>query len=109
MHDTQQRWQAPPDAKPQRPLVENPRNGYGVAALVLGIVSFLMGFATIRWGASIGFPIGVASLVCGIAGWRRIARREADNRGLTTTALVLAAVGIAFGLYAIVTWISLAS
>lgn len=105
---TQQQWQAPP-ATPKHPPVQDPRNGYGIAALTLGIVSSLAGFATIAVGAAVGLPAGIAGVGFGVAAWRRIHHRDADNRAVTVIGIVLAAIGIMFGLYAAAVWVNAAA
>lgn len=96
-------WQAPPGPPP----VENPANGYGIAALVLGIVSFVIGFAAIRFDSIIGTPVAVAGVVLGVAGLYRIGRRVADNKVMTIFGLVLSVIGLAFAIDAVYLWVSL--
>jgi hypothetical protein len=56
------------------------RNGMGVAALVLGIVGFLVG------------PCSVLAIVFGRIGLNRVARGEATNRGVAQAGFVLGIV-----------------
>jgi hypothetical protein len=58
------------------------RNGMGVAALVLGIVGFLVG------------PCGILAIVFGRIGLNRVARGEATNRGVATGGFVLGIVTV---------------
>jgi hypothetical protein len=60
-----------------------PRNGMGVAALVLGIVGFLIG------------PASILAIVFGRIGLNRAARGEATNRGVAQAGLVLGVVTLA--------------
>ncbi|MCZ4121891.1 DUF4190 domain-containing protein [Streptomyces sp. H39-S7] len=65
------------------------RNGFGIAALVLGILSVLMFWL---WFAAI--PMAVIAIVLGILGRRRANRGEATNKGMATAGTVLGAVSI---------------
>ncbi|MEU3462862.1 DUF4190 domain-containing protein [Streptomyces sp. NPDC006733] len=65
------------------------RNGFGIAALVLGILSVLMFWL---WFAAI--PMAVIAIVLGILGRRRANRGEATNKGMATAGTVLGAVAI---------------
>ncbi|WP_194913839.1 DUF4190 domain-containing protein [Catenulispora rubra] len=56
------------------------RNGMGVAALVLGIVGFLIG------------PCSILAIVFGRIGLNRVARGEATNRGVAQAGFVLGIV-----------------
>lgn len=57
------------------------RNGLGVAALLLGVASFLLGPLT-----------GIPAMVLGFKGRRAAQRGEATNKGMATTGLVLGGV-----------------
>lgn len=70
-----------------------PRNGFGVTALVLGIIGVLTSWFLI------GVLPGVLAVVFGWLGRSRAKRREATNRGMATAGIVL-------GLVAIVVWIA---
>lgn len=65
------------------------RNGLGVAALVIGILSVLTSITVIG-----GAVLGVGAIVLGVLGRGRVARREADNRGVATAGLVLGILGL---------------
>jgi hypothetical protein len=56
------------------------RNGMGVAALVLGIVGFVLG------------PCSILAIVFGRIGLNRVARGEATNRGVAQAGFVLGIV-----------------
>lgn len=60
-----------------------PRNGMGVAALVLGIVGFLIG------------PTSILAIVFGRIGLNRVARGEATNKGVAQAGFVLGIVTLA--------------
>ncbi|HEY5336364.1 MAG TPA: DUF4190 domain-containing protein [Mycobacteriales bacterium] len=70
-----------------------PRNGFGVTALVLGIIGLLTSWFLI------GVLPGVLAVVFGALGRGRAKRREATNRGMATAGIVL-------GILAIVVWIA---
>ncbi len=72
------------------PLTGPPRNGYGVAALVLGIASIVT-----FWSFVGGVLFGVLGLVFGILGRRRAKRGEATNGGVALAGLITGAVGLA--------------
>jgi hypothetical protein len=68
------------------------RNGLGIAALVLGILGFLTSFI------AVGAILGLVAIGLGIAGLRRANRREATNRGMAITGIVLGALAILIGI-----------
>lgn len=77
-------WQHPP-----RP----PRNGLGVAALVLGIIGALFGMIPLTF--AIAGILGVTGLVLGLVGWARARRGEATNRRTAISGTVLSALATA--------------
>ena len=66
-----------------------PRNGLGVAALVLGLLAVLTGFFVL------GGVLGVVAVVLGVLGRGRAKRGEATNGGVALAGIVLGLVGIA--------------
>ncbi|WP_326693900.1 MULTISPECIES: DUF4190 domain-containing protein [unclassified Streptomyces] len=68
-----------------------PENGFGTAALVLGIISvvFFCG-----WG--LGIILGGLALIFGILGRKRANRGEANNGGMALAGIILGSVGILF-------------
>ena len=65
-----------------------PRNGLGLAALVLGLASIVV------------LPVvvpGVVAIVLGVAGRRRVRRGEADNGGVALWGIITGAVGVVVG------------
>lgn len=67
-----------------------PRNGYGLTALVLGIVGAVL--SVMCFFAVLGVPLGIAAIVFGIVG-RRIAKRgESTNPGQALAGLILGIV-----------------
>jgi hypothetical protein len=67
-----------------------PRNGFGVTALVLGVVGTVLGVSCL--GALLGLPAGIAAVVFGIVGVRTAGRGQATNRGQAIAGIVLGAV-----------------
>jgi len=79
------------------------RNGFGVAALVLGVVGIL--FAVLFF--PLGFVLALAGIGLGIAGLRRASKGEATNRGMAITGIALSVIAllIAIALGALVGYI----
>ena len=75
-----------------------PRNGFGVAALVLGLLALVLSWTIIG-----GIVFGSLALIFGLLGRARAKRREATNGGISVTGSVLGIVGllIAIGLLAL--------
>jgi Domain of unknown function (DUF4190) len=67
-----------------------PRNGFGVAALVLGIVSILL-------FPGLGIILGLLGIIFGILGIRLVSKGEATNNGMAIAGVVLSAVGLVLG------------
>jgi hypothetical protein len=72
-----------------------PRNEFGVASVILGLV------ALITCWLMIGVPFGVAAVVTGDIGRGRVKRGEANNLRAAMAGIVLGAVAIVAGLVAI--------
>lgn len=89
-----------PPAGPQPGWVQGPRNGLGVASLVLGILSlpgiFLFGIG--------GIVLGLIGLILGVLGLGRARRGEANNRGTAIAGAVLSALGLLLGI-AVLSWL----
>jgi hypothetical protein len=74
-----------------------PRNGAGIAALVLGILSILL-----SWLLGLGLLPGVIGLVLGIVGLRRVRRGRATNRGTALAGLITSILGVLLSLVVVV-------
>jgi membrane-bound ClpP family serine protease len=74
-----------------------PRNGFGIAALVLGLLAVVLSWTIIGGGV-----FGILALVFGLLGRARAKRGEATNGGLSIAGVILGLIGllIAIGLIA---------
>lgn len=79
-----------------------PRNGLGIASLVLAIVALVS-----VWSVFGGVVLGIAAVVCGFIGWRRVKRHQANNGGVAIAGIVLGFLGIVVGLGFIAVWVAL--
>lgn len=68
------------------------RNGFGVAALVLGIVGTFFAFIPII--GVIAWPIVIVGVVLGAVGLHQVMRGTASNKGVTITGLALSSFGL---------------
>ncbi|WP_433785726.1 DUF4190 domain-containing protein [Actinomycetospora sp. CA-101289] len=81
-----------------------PRNGAGIASLILGILSILLcwlGFVGVLFGAGTAFGLGaipvvlgLLAIILGIAGLRRARQGVASNRAVSIIGLVLGILGL---------------
>ncbi|MEW2505754.1 DUF4190 domain-containing protein [Amycolatopsis sp. CA-161197] len=76
----------------QQPVGGAPRNGFGVTALVLGIIALVLCWTV--WG---GIILGVLALIFGILGVKRANRREATNKGAAIAGIVTGSIGLVIG------------
>jgi hypothetical protein len=80
---------------PRRETSDEPRNEFGVASVLLGLV------ALITCWLMIGVPFGVAAVITGDIARGRVKRGEANNPRAAMAGIVLGAVAIVAGLVAI--------
>lgn len=66
----------------------SPRNGFGIAALVLGVL------ALFSWFFIIGGLLGLVAIVLGVIGRRRAKRGEATNGGMALAGIVTGALSL---------------
>ncbi|MGW8330757.1 DUF4190 domain-containing protein [Streptomyces sp. NPDC055897] len=72
-----------------------PQNGFGTAAMVLGIVACASMICT--WGVS-GIVLGTLALIFGLLAKGRVRRGEANNRGQALAGVIMGIVGIVVGI-----------
>jgi uncharacterized membrane protein len=65
-----------------------PRNGLGTAALVLGIIGFLLAVIVL------GGLLGIVAVVLGFVALGRVRRGEANNRGVAIAGIVTGALAV---------------
>lgn len=70
-----------------------PRNGFGVAALVLGLLALVL-----CWTIIGGVLLGLLALLFGAIGRARAGRGEATNGGMSIAGLVLGVLGLLLGI-----------
>ncbi len=73
------------------------KNGFGVAALVLGVLSLVF-----FWTGIGGLVFGGLALAFGILGRRRVSRQQADNGGVALAGLITGALGLLLGLVIVI-------
>lgn len=69
-----------------------PKNGFGIAALVLGILAIVL-----SWSAVGGIVFGVLAIIFAILGMRRASQGVATNKGMSISGLVTGIVGLIIG------------
>lgn len=95
-YPTQQGWmQAPPPG-----YLPQPRNGYGVTALVLAIVGLV--FSLVPLTGFIALICGGLAVLFALLGLGRVRRGQADNKRLTITGLVLGALALVIGFIGVI-------
>jgi uncharacterized membrane protein HdeD (DUF308 family) len=80
---------------PTQPYVLKPRNGAGVAALVLGVLGLVLTLLVLS--APLGALLGLLAVILGITGIRRAGRGEATNRGQAVSGLITGILALALG------------
>ncbi|MFF3320280.1 DUF4190 domain-containing protein [Streptomyces sp. NPDC003035] len=86
-------WGPPPGMPGMPPpFPQEPRNGLGVAALVIGIVGLLV--ALVPFLFWLGAVLGVLALVFGIIGIGKAGKGEATNKGSAVTGVVTGALAV---------------
>ncbi len=84
-----------PPAPPQpyagygAPMPAAPKNGLGIAALILGLLSLPAVFSVVG-----GFALGLLAVILGFVGHRRARSGEATNGGMAIAGVVLGILGI---------------
>jgi hypothetical protein len=83
----------PPPYAAQAPAPIAPRNGLGIAALILAIVGLLF-----CWSVVGGVIVGIFAIVMGFIARGRVKRGEANNGGVALAGVVLGFLSILAGL-----------
>lgn len=81
------------------PPAPGPRNGLGIAALVLGVVGMLA-----AWSVFGGLVFGVTAAVLGFLAYRRVKNHQADNMAVAVAGIVLGTLAIVLSVVFIVIW-----
>lgn len=86
---------------PYQPVPTGPRNGLGIAGLVLAIVGLLA-----SWSVIGGIIFGLAAVIVGFLARGRCKRGEADNNGVAIAGIVLGFVAMVLSVVFVVIWIT---
>ncbi|HEY3894334.1 MAG TPA: hypothetical protein VGL88_03090 [Pseudonocardiaceae bacterium] len=70
-----------------------PRNGFGIAALVLGLLALVL-----CWTIIGGVLLGLLALIFGLIGGARVRRGQATNGGMSVAGIVLGVLGLLLGI-----------
>ncbi|WP_329117833.1 DUF4190 domain-containing protein [Streptomyces sp. NBC_01465] len=96
-------WGPPPTGIPGMPppvMQQQPRNGLGTAALVVGIVGTLLGtLIFLFWLAG---PLGILALIFGIVGLGRVRKGQANNKGIAIAGIALGGVATALAVVGLI-------
>ncbi|SFJ73961.1 DUF4190 domain-containing protein [Streptomyces pini] len=72
------------------PAGRPPRNGLGIAALVVGVAGLLL-----FWTLIGGVLLGIAAIVLGVIGYRRVKKGEATNGAMALIGAITGAIALA--------------
>lgn len=87
-------------AQPQPQYRADPKNGFGITALVVSIIGIIFGI--IPFTGFVALICGVIALVFGLVGWSRKRKGKATNGKMSIIGSVLALVAMALGVWGIV-------
>lgn len=82
----------PPPASRSDYRAAQPRNGVGVAALVVGVVSLVL--AVLIFFSPFSFILGLIAIILGIIGMSRASKGAATNRGQAAAGLITGILSI---------------
>lgn len=77
--------------------ITEPRNGLGLAALILGLIGVLFGLVPLTGFIAVG--LGLTGLILGFAGIGRLRRGTASNRKTTGFGMAASVAAIALGIW----------
>lgn len=83
-------------------VAQPPRNGLGVAALVVGVIGLVGAISVVG-----GIVLGIAAVVLGLIGRARVKRGEATNGGVALAGTIVGVFAILGGLVSIAFWVGL--
>lgn len=75
----------------------HPKNGFGITALVLGIIALILGFIPFV-SLFTSIPLGLLGIIFGIIGLVRVSKRVATNKVMTIFGLVASALAVLLAL-----------
>lgn len=78
-----------------------PRNGLGLAAIILGVMGLLFGLVPLV-GGFFAIGLGLTGMILGFAGRGRVKRGTATNRKTTWAGIVTSLLAVALGIFATV-------
>lgn len=84
------------------PSLRRSRNGFGIAALMLGLLALLLSWTIIG-----GIVLGLLALIFGLLGRARVKRGAATNGGLSIAGIVLGSIGLLIAIGILVFGVSL--
>jgi hypothetical protein len=87
----------PPYGYPPPPVA--PRNGLGIASLVLAIIALLS-----VWSVVVAIVLGLVAVVIGFFGRGRVKRGTANNGGVAIAGIVLGTLAVVVGLAFVAIW-----
>jgi hypothetical protein len=97
---SQQMHYQPTPQGPTGHASQAPRNGLGIAALILGIIGALSGIPMILfWLAG---PLGLLALIFGLVGMSRVKKGQATNKGVAITGTILGALSIVLAVVGVI-------
>ena len=79
-----------------------PKNGMGVAALVVAIIALISSVSVVG-----GILLGIVAVILGFIGRGRVKSGEANNGGVATAGIILGVISIIAGLAFIAIWVGL--
>lgn len=86
------------------PAANPEKNGFGIAALITGIIGIL--FCIMPITGFIGFALGVIAFIFGLAGWGRVRKNKATNKKTAIAGVATGLLAIIFGIIGIVIFFS---
>jgi len=89
----------PPPYPGFTPAPTGPKNGLGIASLVIAVIALVS-----VWSVIGGVILGIVAVVIGFAARGRVTRGEADNGGIAIAGIVLGFIAIIAGLAFIAIW-----